>query len=61
MLSECSRSEAVYLREIGFLNENLFVPYLLTCKELANRSPVLAMAARILVVVVPIFDPSVRG
>lgn len=44
-------------------NTNAMETFLLhlTCRELASLSPELAIAASIAVVVVPIFDPSVRG
>lgn len=45
--------------ELGFTRGRLLPR--LTCRELASLSPLLAMAARIAVVVVPIFEPSVSG
>lgn len=45
--------------ELGFTRGRLLP--CLTCRELASLSPLLAIAARIAVVVVPIFEPSVSG
>lgn len=56
MLSKC-RTMTKISRDASFV----FLSTYFTCKEFDRVSPGLAIAASIEVVVVPMFDPSVRG